>query len=337
MYLWKILWRNVLENYNENKIIRNFIESITHNWLPKVICIILAIVIVQIYNASLLEKRYFSVHLKYEYSDELVAASVLPTTVRVSVWGDSSIINSIRDEDIIAYVDAHPFTVEGEYKIPVSLRKNNSILNEEALELHAEPSEISVKLENKVFKTVDVKLAVSGDPGENYAITETPIEPTKVSIVGPRSSIDKIETLTTEFVQLDNRTSDISGYVNLINPNPFVSVLGGSKIQYTIKISEMEITRAYRDINIFITNLDENYTITNILPKGEIVVSGSKDSLNAWVKPPNVLYIDCKNITSDGEWTVDVQHLISNKLKLISAEPKRVSINVKQKEVEEEE
>lgn len=327
-----MLWRNVLENYSENKVIRNFIEGITHNWLPKVVCIILAIIIVQIYNASLLEKRYFSVHLKYEYSDDLVASSVLPTTVRVSVWGNSSIINSIRDEDIIASVDAHPFTMEGEYKIPVTLRKNNPILNEESLELHAEPSEIKIKLENKVFKTVDVKLAIRGEPHENYAITETPIEPTKVDIVGPRSSIDKIETLNTEFVSLDDRTSDISGYVNLINPNPLVSIIGGAKIQYTIKISEMEITKAYRDINIFITNLNENFTITNILPKGEIVVSGSKDSLNNWVKPPNVLYIDCKNITSEAEWSVDVQYLISNKLKLVSVEPKKVSINVKQKE-----
>ena len=322
-----------MKNYNENKTISNLIEGITHNWLPKVICIILAIIIVQIYNASLLEKRYFSVHLKYEYSDDLISSSVLPTTVRVSVWGNSSIINSIRDEDIIAVVDAHSFTMEGEYKIPVTLRKNNSLLTEDSLELHAEPSEIKVKLENKVFKTVDVKLAITGEPGEDYAITETPIEPTKVNIVGPRSSIDKIETLTTEFVSLDNRTSDISGHVNLINPNPLVSVIGTSKIKYTIKISEMEITRAYRDINIFITNLNnEEFMITNILPKGEIVVSGSKASLNNWVKPPNVLYIDCKKITSEAEWIVDVQHLISNKLKLISAEPKKVSINVKRKE-----
>jgi hypothetical protein len=326
-----------LENYSENKIIKTLIEGITHNWLPKVVCIILAIIIVQIYNASLLEKRYFSVHLKYEYSDDLMPASVLPTTVRVSVWGNSTIINSIRDEDILAFVDAHPFTMEGEYRIPVTLRKNNSILNEDALELHAEPSEIKMKLENKVFKTVDVKLAIRGEPDENYAITETPIEPTKVNIVGPRSSIDKIETLTTEFVSIDNRSSDISGYANLINPNPLVSVVGGAKIQYTIKISEMEITRAYRDLNIFITNLNENFTITSVLPKGEIVVSGSKDSLNNWVKPPNVLYIDCKNITSEAEWTVDVQHLIPNKLKLVSVEPKKVSINIKEKEVQKNE
>lgn len=332
-----MLWRNVLENYSENKIIKTLIEGITHNWLPKVVCIILAIIIVQIYNASLLEKRYFSVHLKYEYSDDLMPASVLPTTVRVSVWGNSTIINSIRDEDILAFVDAHPFTMEGEYRIPVTLRKNNSILNVDALELHAEPSEIKMKLENKVFKTVDVKLAIRGEPGENYAITETPIEPTKVNIVGPRSSIDKIETLTTEFVSIDNRSSDISGYANLINPNPLVSVVGGVKIQYTIKISEMEITRAYRDLNIFITNLNENFTITSVLPKGEIVVSGSKDSLNNWVKPPNVLYIDCKNITSEAEWTVDVQHLIPNKLKLVSVEPKKVSINIKEKEVQKNE
>lgn len=324
-----------MKNYSENKVIKDFIEGITHNWLPKVICIILAIIIVQIYNASLLEKRYFSVHVKYEYSDDLISSNVLPTTVRVSVWGNSSIINSIRDEDIIAVIDAHSFITEGEYKIPVTLRKNNSILNDESLELHAEPSEISIKLENKIYKMVDVKLAIAGDPGENYAITETPIEPTKVNIVGPRSSIDKIETLTTEFVHLDNHTSDISGYANLINPNPLVSVIGGAKIRYTIKIREMEITRAYRDINIFITNLSEDFTITNILPKGEIVVSGSKDALNSWVKPPNALYIDCKNITSEAEWTVDVQHLISNKLKLVSAEPKKVSINVKQKQVEE--
>jgi len=83
--------------------------------------------------------------------------------------------------------------------------------------------------------------------------------------------------------------------------------------------------------------LTENFIITSVLPKGEIVVSGSKDSLNNWVKPPNVLYIDCKNITSEAEWTVDVQHLIPNKLKLVSVEPKKVSINIKEKEVQKNE
>ncbi len=325
-----------MKNYRESKVVRNFIESITHNWLAKVACIILAIIIVQIYNASLLEKRYFSVHLRYEYPDDLVASSLLPASVRVSVWGNSSIINSIRDEDIIAYVDAHPFTTEGEYKVPVTLRKNNSILNEESLELQAEPHEIKIRLESKVFKSVDVKLATTGDPPENYAVTETPIEPTKVSIVGPRSSIEKIESLTTEFVQLDNHTSDISGYANLINPNPLVSVVGGAKIQYTIKISEREIETTYRDISIYIANLNnEAFTITNILDKGEIVVSGTKDSLNNWIKPPDVLYIDCANVTNEGEWNIDVQHKVSNKLKFVRAEPKKVSINVKKKEMQE--
>lgn len=326
---WK-LRRRSLENYKRLQIFQSIIESVTHNWGQKVICVVISIVIVQLYNASLLERRYLSCHVEYKYSDSLISSTTLPRTVRVSLWGNTSIINSIRDEDIIARVDASQLKLEGEYRLPIQFIKNNSILNGQAVELHAESSEIKMRLEEKMLKTVDVKLALDGNPQEDYGIIGTVVEPIKVNIEGPISRVEKIEGLTTELVQVDNRSDDIDGFVSLINNDPLISIVGQSTIKYKVEIKEKELKHTESNVDIYIKNLDSNLEIVSSIPKGVVNIRGRKKVIAGFSKPRDLLYIDLKNLQGEGEYTtIPVQYSRLNNLQIESYEPKSIRLVVK--------
>ena len=334
-----------MENYSKRfQILQNIIGDIMHNWAQKVICVILSIVLVQLYNASLQEKRYLSCHVEYKYPDTLISSTTVPRTVRVSLWGNTSVINSVRDEDIIARVDASQIKLEGEYRLPIQFVKNNLILNGQSIEFHAEPSEIRIRLEEKMTKTVDIKLAIDGSPAEDYGITGTTIEPRRVNIEGPISKVEKIEGLNTEVVQVDNLVDDIDGVATITNNDPLIAIIGQPNVKYKIEIKEKEIKRVEDNIDIHVKNIDPNLEIVGVIPRGLVNIKGTKKALNTFVRPQEFLYIDLKNISGAGEYTtIPVQCAKINKMKntqsiqVESYEPKNIRLVLKSKKIPAEE
>ncbi len=329
-----------MESYSEKStIFKDILEKITHNWVQKVVCVVLSLIIVQIYNASLLERRYISVHLEYKYSDGLISSTILPRTVRISIWGASSVINSIREEDIIARVDASSIKIAGEHKVPIQFIKNNPLLQGEAIELHAEPQEVSMKLEEKMVKTVNMKLAIDGVLPEDFFLASSSIEPAKVNIEGPASRVEKIEVMMTEPVQVDNRTSSFEGVAQIINTDSLVTVLGSSGVQYKIEVREKEVEKVFRGINILVRNLDRNLEIVSSIPKGEVTLSATKSALDSFSRlPRDMLYIDLRSIQREGgEYsTIPVQSANLNDISVKSYTPRSLRLTIKEKHIEEE-
>lgn len=330
-----------MENYKKLQSLQDIIRVVIHNWPQKVICVILSIVTVQLYNASLLEKKYLSCHVDYKYPDSLISSTTVPRTIRVSLWGNTSIIGSIRDEDIVARVDASQIRVAGEYRLPIQFMKNNLILTGQAIELHAEPSEIRIRLEEKMTKTVDVKLAIEGSPQEDYGIIGTVLEPRKVNIEGPISKVEKIEGLNTEVVQVGNLANDLEGTSLIINNDPLISIIGKQDVKYKIEIKEKEIKRIEEDVEIRIKNLDPSLEIESHIPRGIVNLKGNKNAVNGFVRPHDLLYIDLKNLSGEGEYTTipvqcakisRTQNNDQNNVQVESYEPTSIRLIIKAKE-----
>jgi len=324
-----------LKSYRDYKKLNTIIEIVTHNWVAKIICVVLALVIVQIYNGSLLEKKYFSVHLEDKYADGFITSTPLPRIVRVSAWGNTSIINSIRDGDIIARVDASHLKSEGEYTIPIKASKGNSLLETENIELHAEPSEIKIKLEQKMNKSVDVKLPINGKVAEDYEITKVVTYPLKVNIEGPHSRIESTVRLDTEAVNVDDRVDNLEGIVHLINSDPLISIIGQPDIQYRIEIGEKHITKTF-ETGIYVRGLARTLKVVSNVGKGSVEISGAKSTVNNFSLQGNFLYVDLSQVTEPAEeLTVDVlSESLRNGLQIKRISPEKVKLRLVKREEE---
>ena len=287
---------------------------------------------VQLYKGSLLEKKYFYAPLVIENSGDLVPAVNIPRLVKVSVWGDSTVIAPIMEEHITAYMDLSAISSPGEYRIPIQAKLKGLASNISDFEVEVEPSDITLTLEESLSKRVNVRLNLGGVPAENYEVYERDVDPATVEIKGPHSVVSQIEEMLTNSVQIDNRKTGFSGYVEVFASNPLVSVIGTSRIAYSIKIREIVSLQTYEEIALYFENLNEKFEVVTDSVLGNITVKGTKSNIASWTLPENVLRVNCSNITKPGVYSLPVQAVIPGKLSLIDANPKNIQFEVKIKE-----
>ncbi|MGI5065210.1 YbbR-like domain-containing protein [Treponema putidum] len=312
--------------------IKKIFDLVTENWLAKVISFALAIVLVQLYKGSLLEKKYFYVPLVIENSGDLVPAVNIPRLVKVSVWGDSTVIAPIMEEHISAYMDLSSITSRGEYRIPIQAKLKGLASDVTDFEISVDPSDIKLTLEESLSKRVNVRLNLGGEPAENYEVYERDVDPATVEIKGPQSVVSQIEEMLTNSVQIDKRKTGFSGYVDVFASNPLVSVVGTSRIAYSIKIREIVSIQTYGELNLYFDNLNNNLEVVSDIAAGNVTVRGAKSAIASWVPPENVLRVNCSNIILPGIYSLPVQAVVPGKLSLIDANPKNIQFEVKQKE-----
>lgn len=312
---------------------KKILEVIIENWPAKVLSFVFAIILVQFYKGSLLEKKYFSVPLVIENSGELVPTVILPKTVNVSVWGESSLIAPIREDDIIAFVDFSVFDTEGDYHVSVQTKLKGSAANVTPLEIKVDPGELDVKLEKSLTKRVDIKLSLKGSPFKGYEIYETGLDPSSVEISGPVSVVSKINDIFTNNIQMASRKTGFSGYVDISRTNSLVSVIGTGKIAYSVKIREIAETKTYKNLSVFFEDLDKTLEVSEP-PLGFLTVKGASSILSSWKPPANVLKVSCANILKPGIYNFQVQAVVPGKLELVNAEPKNIQVEIKFKDVD---
>ncbi|UTC68275.1 MULTISPECIES: YbbR-like domain-containing protein [unclassified Treponema] len=309
--------------------IKKILDRLAENWLAKVISFALAIVLVQLYKGSLLEKKYFYAPLVIENSGELVPAVNIPRLVKISVWGDPTIIAPIREEHITAYMDLSSITGPGDYRIPIQAKLKGLASDVSDFEVEVEPADIWLTLEESLSKRVNVRLNLGGSPAENYEVYERDVDPATVEIKGPHSAVSQIEEMLTNGVQIDNRKTGFSGYVDIFASNPLVSVVGTSRIAYSIKIREIVSVQTYEDIALYFDNLNDKLEVVPNSVLGNITIRGTKSNISSWTPPENVLRVNCTNISIPGIYSLPVQAVVPGKLSLIDANPKNIQFEVR--------
>jgi len=218
---------------------RELFVKITEKWPVKILSLAAALLISFFYKMSTLETRFFSVPLHVESTDLLVPASSYPQMVKINLRGEKNSIFPILDEDIEAYIDLGKYTLENTYRIPVQIRKKGSVLGIEPLEITVEPADILIKLENKTSRTVDISPSFHGFIAEGYDMSSQIINPSSVTVEGPRSNVEALQEINTAEIDLDGRNKDFSILINIINNDPLIVIHGSRMIEYRATIKQI--------------------------------------------------------------------------------------------------
>jgi YbbR domain-containing protein len=211
---------------------RKQLEKITEKWPVKVLSVAAALILSIFHSMNTLESRFFSSPLHVETNDTLVPANSFTQTIRVSLRGEANSIFPILEDDIETYIDLGKYTSEGLHKIPVQIRRNGSALGVQPLEVSVDPIEISVKLERKIIRNINVAPVFQGNIAEGYELTSQTIIPASVIAEGPRIGIEALYEFNTGTIDLNGRYEDFSVIVNIINDDPFIVIHGNRMIEY---------------------------------------------------------------------------------------------------------
>ena len=238
------------------------LSLITEKWPVKALSLAAAILIFIFYRMNNLETRFFAVPLIIEASETLIPANSFTSTVRISLRGEAEGIQQILDVDIEAYLELDRYVNEGNYKVPVHIRKKGSALGIEPLEISVVPIEIPLSLEQKVIKTISVYPVLEGTVADGYELTYQALIPASVVAEGPRSILENYIGFNTEIINIDRRYDDFSIMINIVNNNSLISIHGNQMLEFRGAIRRIVRESSNTGIN---TNTGANANSANNL------------------------------------------------------------------------
>ena len=126
-------------------------------------------------------------------------------TIRVTVRAARSVLSELSDKNISAIADVDKLT-EGNY-IPIELSCTKNSVDTD--DLKADKDYLRVSVENIKRRQLPISVDVQGTPAENYLLNSTSTAQNAVSISGPESVVNTVNTVSVE-IDITNANSDVN-------------------------------------------------------------------------------------------------------------------------------
>jgi len=314
--------------------IKQFLEKATDNWLAKVVCLILAILIYLFYQFSSLDKKVYTLPLTIYENGSMVSATKNKQYVKVTIKGKSEDLATVTENDVTAYLDVSSETEEGSYKFPVLIKTSERLMLMEPLEVKVSPEEEKISIQKKEFKYVPLKPSFSGEVAHGYEQSDYKIEPNTIRIEGPRLMVESIDSIQTTEINVTNMENTVSIDALPVNQNSLISLNEKEKIKVTVNIVQAKQQKTYDNIKINYDNLSDDFEVKSKVQTSSVNVTGNVLDIEKTQNSEIQLQVDCKNIKSEGEYGLFVNVIIPSVLSLDSLSVEKIKINVVQKKVE---
>lgn len=241
---------------------------------------------VELRNESVLQKNSLSVF------------SGQNSSVNVTVTGKRSLINSLRSEDLTAYVDVGNITDAGEYGLDIKLESM------EGLTLTSlSVNKVTVYIESMITKyvSIDPEIVYYGgvstpgcSMGSPYIMpTSTMPEVTTVAVTGPSSLVSNIEKAQVNPIDLGTIESSMQydTYLQLVDASgqvytsPYITIANSRVTVYFPVMSEKEVEVVPEFTGTFDTKA-YSYSVTpaKVKVRGEVSVLKATDRISFTVE-----------------------------------------------------
>ena len=169
------------------------------------------------------------------------------STVDVRVRASAGLVNSLQPGAIRATIDlagAH----EGERIVQLSSDRIEAPQGFRVVKIT--PSLLTLNLERTLRKTIPVRPRVIGRPAAGFEVAELASDPAEVTVAGPRSRVQEIESAFTEPVSVGGASTGATELVNVGLEDPLLRLEGGSRVRVTVVVREAHETRAFEGLRI---------------------------------------------------------------------------------------
>ena len=252
-----------------------------------------------------LEKRkaeQFDVELETEgeLGQGFVADETSLEPNRVSVSGAASVLDRIAKIVVRLPLNGETSTVEQRLSPQALDAERNPLPG-----LDFDPTQVTVKLNvarAEDAKEVGVEAETSGQPASGFFVGKITVEPSTVTAQGSSKTLDELDTLKTEVINLEGATQNIEATIDLDTP-PNVRADPSS---VTVRI-EIKAGRTSQDVNLppEIVNLDAGRAATVDPASVTVTLSGPTDRVRQLVRDGLHLRIDASG-QGPGDFSVDL-------------------------------
>lgn len=300
-------------------------SKLKNNWTAKVFALVISIFLWSYVMSEVnpvLTTPYSDVNVRLNNIESLdrqglVVMDPETASVDVKVSGPKSDMDNITSANILAEVDLNGYS-EGEMKIPVKVRLQNTPYNVEIVDW--EPKEILFKIDKIISKEISINIETIGEVTEGHILEDVNKKPQNLIIRGPRTWVNEVSEARA-VVDLTKRTSstNMSVPVQLLNDKGG-EVRGIEKDPGIIDVS-IDISKTKTlPIELETSNkLPENINIKdiNIYPKSVKVKGGEEIEK---LKKIKTKAIDINDLI--GQSSMEVELALPDGIKLVDSKQK---------------
>lgn len=302
------------------------ITRLLRNWPAKILSVAVALLLLVFHDITRLEERFVTVPLQVNHHESLVPASQWPRQVRLRLRGEGEFISRVLEEDLVAFVDLQRFAGEGEYRVPVEIRRTGSSAEPGTMEVSVEPESILLVLQERLVKSVEVQPQTSGFIPGGFNLVQTIMTPSSVEVEGPRSLVEPLLTITTEDIDLSSRREDFTERIRLVSPDPLVRFRGGDVAEFRAVIEEAVVLRTFEPVEMVVSGLDPAFELGQGLPAGSIRVQARQLDADQLTAGDLQLAVEATTLTEEGVFRVPVRPVVPPGFVVLRYEPTSVQV-----------
>ncbi len=305
------------------------LDRFMHRWHIKIFSFLLALILFWFYRISNLDERFFSVPLELVMNNSFIPAGDYPSHVTVTIRGASEEIFAVQEEDIRATANFSSHQAEGSFREPIEvIRKGSALDSNGGWEIRIDPGDVVIRQEEKLTKTLPVDPSLTGFPGIGYEMSQYFVSPSSVTVVGPRSEVEPLESLSTEVIDISGKYEDFTAMSRLVYPSSLVYFPGGDVVEFRGVITESLLVKTIANLDLSLLSLNSSLTVRGILPRGRVTIQGNQAQIEALAREEILLYADCGRITGPGTYTIPVLPRVPGDTALLNWLPKEITLEI---------
>jgi hypothetical protein len=193
-----------------------------------------------------------------------------------------------------------------------------------------EPETFELKIDDLLEKTVLVELSEKIDVEDGYVFADHTFGPDSVIIKGPKSKVEKIQSIMSGKIDQHSTTSAFSHKLTLQNPEPGILEISPQNVQVDIDI-QLLVDRIVYKIPIIIRNVRGNLDVTAIPPELALKVKGGEKIVADLQASDIKAEIDYKNQYRKDREEYAASISTPENISWIECIPKTFSLQVKRK------
>lgn len=283
-------------------------RTLLHNYHVKVICFVIAMLLVFFTRANSLKEEPVVVFLESKTNNSYTFTESLPSRVTLTLKGEESEIKKVLIDDLSAYIDISDIEEDGVYTLPVLINQSKVFGKTERVEITVDPPVIKTKIEEKITKYLRVESVITGIPAHGYELNSRFVNPAVISVSGPKSHLQDLTTIKTEPVDVTSKINDFIMRVKLDRADQLLSFPEGEFVECRGVITETTTVKVIENVNIAVKGLREELVVANELPQVTVNVEGNLLSLEEFTKNNIALTINLEYINIPGTYEVPIYH-----------------------------
>lgn len=172
-------------------------------------------------------------------SDDLDISSEMPERVRLEVRGPSG--RMTRDNLTETAVVLDLSTVSGAGERTFTFSDRNVRLPSGVNFYKAVPSQVTIRFERLMYKSVPIRARFATGPPDGYAIVSSDFSPRTVRIVGPESHVQPIDFVSTDPIDLSNVVGRAEMLVHINVGDPQVRLNPLTQVRFTVTLEKRDM------------------------------------------------------------------------------------------------